>query len=191
MSLMIQNDYTFKLLDRSDCVGNLRRHPLQRTLLCGGNIISRWKHQQAKAAPTYDAPLVSQFVNQINYFYCLQSQVFVAEVWGGWQPGRGWRPPWSAHYYSSSSLPVGQLVVRGGTCKGWFLLSFASFSSFFFCLQVIQQLRSSPRYRPTRRPAGHQVTASYSSRVTQQSSTFAGCGWSVFVEADSVQYWGN
>ena len=41
--------------------------------------------------------------------------------------------------------------------------------SLLLLLQVIQQLRSSPRYRPTRRPAGHQVT----------------------VEADRIQYCGN
>ena len=44
--------------------------------------------------------------------------------------------------------------------------------SLLLLLQVIQQLRSSPRYRPTRRPAGHQVTI-----LTQQTSSFVGCAW--------------
>ena len=53
-------------------------------------------------------------------------------------------------------------------------------------LQVIQQLRSSPRYRPTRRPAGQQVT------ILILASGLCLPGYKSFVvEADSIQYCGN
>ena len=113
----------------------------------------------------YGTPLVSQLIN--NFFHCLQSQVLC-------EGGMGLAAREGVTATLVCSLLLLFCASRPVDCQRRDLQRVIPppLVSLLLLLQVIQQLRSSPRYRPTRRPAGHQVTI-----LTQQTSSFVGCAW--------------